>query len=195
MAEAYCPGIFYTHRYISQSPSSPTSTTITIRSPVRYVHAKKYRIKRGSGKIHGFLWWWWWFGNEPGLRVGYLCYDFNNHPTAHMVEGLFHHHKYPVYAYSYGKDDNSTYRHNIISLTGPRFIDLVSLGHVEAVQKVRDSGPHIVVDLQGYTLGTRTELMAMRLAPIQVSTRPGYKPYPSHLGAYVTSDFACGMWL
>jgi len=108
-----------------------------------------------------------WVGTA-GLRVGYLCYDFNNHPTAHMVEGLFYYHTYPVYAYSYGKDDNSTYRHNIKALTGPRFVDLVTLGHLEAVREVRGSGAHVVVDLQGYTQGTRSELIAFRLAPIQV---------------------------
>lgn len=86
-----------------------------------------------------------------------------------MVEGLFYHHRYPVSAYSYGKDDNSSYRRNIESLTGSGFVDLVSLGHHEAVAAVRHTGAHIVVDLQGYTLGTRSELTALRLAPIQVS--------------------------
>jgi predicted O-linked N-acetylglucosamine transferase (SPINDLY family) len=29
----------------------------------------------------------------PGrLKMGYICYDFNDHPTAHLAEGLFLHH-------------------------------------------------------------------------------------------------------
>lgn len=40
------------------------------------------------------------------LRLGYMTYDYNDHPTAHLVEGLFAHHdrsKVHVTAYSYGK--------------------------------------------------------------------------------------------
>ena len=47
------------------------------------------------------------------LKIGYLSHDFNDHPTAHMVEGLFVHHdqsNFETYAYSYGKDDHSIFR-------------------------------------------------------------------------------------
>ena len=51
-------------------------------------------------------------GSSGGLHVGYLSYDFNDHPTAHMVEGLFAHHRRPssnveYSVLSYGKDDRS----------------------------------------------------------------------------------------
>jgi protein O-GlcNAc transferase len=108
------------------------------------------------------------------LKAGYLCYDFNDHPTAHLVEGLFHHHAssprgagLQVAAYSYGKDDNSTYRRNIEALARP-FLDLAAAGHAESVERIRADGPHVVVDLQGHTLGARTEIAAMRVAPVQV---------------------------
>lgn len=34
------------------------------------------------------------FGTDPrggpeGLKVGYMCFDYNDHPTAHLIEGLF----------------------------------------------------------------------------------------------------------
>lgn len=70
----------------------------------------------------------------PSLRVGYLCFDFNDHPTAHLAEGLFIHHSNKTYtrrhagtlgqqqpaavqafALSYGRDDGSTYRKAIQS--------------------------------------------------------------------------------
>ena len=50
------------------------------------------------------------------LRLGYLSYDFNDHPTAHMIEGLIKHHRrhrVDGTAYSYGKHDNSVYRERI----------------------------------------------------------------------------------
>ena len=55
---------------------------------------------------------------QPGnrLRLGYLSYDFNDHPTAHMIEGLFKHHRrhrIDGTAYSYGKHDKSVFRYQI----------------------------------------------------------------------------------
>jgi predicted O-linked N-acetylglucosamine transferase (SPINDLY family) len=60
------------------------------------------------------------------LRVGLTSYDFNDHPTSHLVEGIFQvlhqrfHHpttgaaaaqqKYQLIVFSYGKNDGSTYR-------------------------------------------------------------------------------------
>ena len=86
------------------------------------------------------------------INIGFLSYDFNSHPTAHLVEAIFYEiSKYKcihtggctiyssedasdssagtgtgsgsqrqhvfddvrLYIYSYGKDDNSTYRRNL----------------------------------------------------------------------------------
>jgi hypothetical protein len=67
-------------------------------------------------------------GGNP-LKVGYLCFDFNDHPTAHLVEGLFVEHRLlgskhissqrmfgrplEAVALSYGRDDGSDYRRAI----------------------------------------------------------------------------------
>ena len=62
------------------------------------------------------------FNGTEKLKMGYICYDFNNHPTAHLAEGLFLWHnltgRVVADAYNYGKDDNSTYRKNIVELVG-----------------------------------------------------------------------------
>ena len=56
------------------------------------------------------------------LKLSYLCYDFNDHPTAHLAEGLFLHHnrtgRVEASAMNYGKDDGSSYRDNIVNLVG-----------------------------------------------------------------------------
>ena len=122
------------------------------------------------------------------LRVGYLSYDFNEHPTAHLVEGLFIHHKrlsdasreasapeskrriaprFQALALSYGKHDNSSYR-AAVEEHSHLFVDLVEKGHVEATETIRRTGTHIIIDLQGHTLGGRVEITARRAAPIQV---------------------------
>jgi predicted O-linked N-acetylglucosamine transferase (SPINDLY family) len=56
------------------------------------------------------------------LRVGFISCDFNDHPTAHLVEAIFsvfakmravHDHHFKLIVFSYGKDDNSIYRYNL----------------------------------------------------------------------------------
>ncbi len=137
---------------------------------------------------------------DPGgkLKLGYICYDFNDHPTAHLAEGLFLHHnltgRVTVDAYNYGKNDNSTYRKNIVSLvggdesSGGSFIELSPLGHDEAASRARSRSPHILIDMQGFTLGGRPEITARRVAPIQVN----YLIFPGTSGAsfmdYIVGD-------
>ena len=162
-------------------------------------------------------------GDARTMRVAYLCYDFNDHPTAHLVEGLFKWHKrfgnlarYPLSgrfgrktwtaALSYGKDDGSVYRASIRD-NADKFASLNELGHSEAIKEARrwprslkdkdpetfssslpGRGPFIAVDLQGHTLGSRMELAANRVAPIQAS----YLIFPGTTGAsfvdYIIAD-------
>ena len=134
--------------------------------------------------------------NAPNgsLRVAYMCYDFNDHPTAHLVEGLFRWHRRfkdafrsargpraleAVAALGYGKDDHSAYRDAIAADADVFMNDLALLGHVDAVLASRDFGAQIVVDLQGHTLGTRMELCMARVAPVQLA----YLIYPGTSGA------------
>lgn len=110
---------------------------------------------------------------QPGnrLRLGYLSYDFNDHPTAHMIEGLFkHHRRYRVdgSAYSYGKNDNSVFRKRI-EIEMDHFVDIVKNTYLDAVLKIRSDQIHILFDLQCHTRGSRPEISAMRPAPISVN--------------------------
>ena len=131
--------------------------------------------------------------------MGYICYDFNNHPTAHLAEGLFLWHnltsRVVVDAYNYGKNDNSTYRKNIVSLVGGleeeggRFVELSHLGHDDSASKLKsDWRPNVLIDMQGFTLGGRPEITARRVAPIQVN----YLIFPGTSGAsfmdYIVGD-------
>ena len=128
------------------------------------------------------------------LRVAFMCYDFNDHPTAHLVEGLFRWHRRfreaftstrgvrsleAVAALGYGKDDHSDYRDAIAADADAFINDLALLGHVDAVKAGRAFGAQIVVDLQGHTLGTRMELCMARVAPVQLA----YLIYPGTSGA------------
>ena len=110
---------------------------------------------------------------QPGnrLRLGYLSYDFNDHPTAHMIEGLFKHHRrhrIDGTAYSYGKHDKSVFRQRI-ETEMDHFVDFVQVPYLDAVMKVRNDQIHILFDLQCHTRGSRPAIAAMRPAPISAN--------------------------
>ena len=124
------------------------------------------------------------------LRIGYLSTDFRPHPVAYLVAELFELHdrdRFEVIAYSIGPDDESDIRHRIIQGVD-RFTDLKDLSFADAARRISQDGVDILIDLNGYTKGCRTEILALRPAPIQVN----YLGYPGTMGAsfidYILTD-------
>jgi protein O-GlcNAc transferase len=105
------------------------------------------------------------------LRIGYICGAFHNHALMHLMQGLFGLHDrndFEVFAYSYGPDDDSSYRHRV-KRDCDHFRDVAALSTADAARCIHADGVHILVDLMGYTGGAREEIVALRPAPIQVS--------------------------
>lgn len=128
---------------------------------VRHVHQKGRigHVRRSRGNCR-----------DAKLTVGYLSNNFKNHPTAHLVGGMFRHHRrdrYNIYCYSYGKNDHSAYRQQI-ERDCDRFVDLETVNHGDAAQQIRQDKVDILVDLVGHMKSNRLEIPAMRPAPIQV---------------------------
>jgi predicted O-linked N-acetylglucosamine transferase (SPINDLY family) len=118
---------------------------------------------------------------KPRIRVGYLSADFRQHPVASLMAELFDLHDrvcFEVVAYSYGPDDGSAIRKRIIR-TCDQFVDIRAAAFTEAARRIHADGVDILVDLMGYTQGARTQIPALRPAPIQVN----YLGYPGTLGA------------
>ncbi|EHR69896.1 hypothetical protein BurJ1DRAFT_1023 [Burkholderiales bacterium JOSHI_001] len=122
---------------------------------------------------------------QPGqrLRVGYLSGDFHQHATAWLMVELLEahdHRRFDVQAFSYGPDDGGPLRDRVrYSVDG--FTDLSTLDDVQAAQRLHAAGLDILVDLKGYTAGTRTALMGWRTAPVQVN----YLGYPGSMGGHI----------
>lgn len=121
---------------------------------------------------------------DPGkITVGYYSNNFRNHANAHLVSGLFERHdrdRFNVVCFSYGEDDGSEYRKRI-EKGCDLFVDLSKVGIVAAAESIYNHNVDILIDLTGYTLGNRTEVCAMRPAPVQVR----YLGFPSSM----CSDF------
>ncbi|MGE0086139.1 MAG: tetratricopeptide repeat protein [Desulfococcaceae bacterium] len=126
------------------------------------------------------------------IRIGYLSNGFHNHPTAHLMLGLFRVHKreqFEIYCYAYGKEDGTGYREKILQ-NCDKFLELTAMSHAQAAEQIYRDGIHILVDLIGFTGDNNTLLRmgAIRPAPVQVS----YLAYPGTTGGdffdYVITD-------
>jgi protein O-GlcNAc transferase len=115
------------------------------------------------------------------MVIGYVSERFRNAATAHLMRQLFGLHdrrRFKVYAYSYGKDDGSTYRRRIAQ-DADRFIDIRHLSDLDAARRIQGDGVDVLVDLMGYMKHNRLGIFAFRPAPVQVE----YLGYPGTTGA------------
>ncbi|GLE05017.1 hypothetical protein PINS_up014001 [Pythium insidiosum] len=129
-------------------------------------------------------------GAVPQLRVAYLSYDFADHPTMHLLEGVFatfDRSRFDVLAFGYGRDDGSTYRQRVLGLVD-EFVNLAAVSTADSIAAIRARDVQIIMDAQGHTLGGRMQLVAARPAQIVVN----YLVYPGTSGAsfidYVVVD-------
>lgn len=105
------------------------------------------------------------------LRIGYMSGDFRQHATACLMSrlpGLHDREKFEVFVYSNGPDDGSALRAEIIN-GADQFCDVSRWNASTTAQRILYDGIDILVDLSGYTLYAKTEVLAYRPAPIQVS--------------------------
>jgi predicted O-linked N-acetylglucosamine transferase (SPINDLY family) len=114
------------------------------------------------------------------LRIGYLSSDLHAHATAYLMAEVFERHdrqRVEVIAYSCGPDDGSPMRSRLVRSVD-RFVECASLGLEDLARRIHADGIDILVDLKGYTRDTRSGVLALRPAPVQVN----FLGYPGTLG-------------
>jgi protein O-GlcNAc transferase len=115
------------------------------------------------------------------LRLGYMSPDFREHPVGHLMVGVIgghDHARVETFAFSLGVDDGSNLRHRF-KLAFDHFLDCKDKTSGEIARLIRALEIDVLIDLAGFTAGSRAEVFAMRPAPIQVN----YLGYPSTMGA------------
>jgi predicted O-linked N-acetylglucosamine transferase (SPINDLY family) len=124
------------------------------------------------------------------LRLGYLSCDFHQHATALLLVELLEAHDHArveLFAYSYGADDGRGMRQRL-ERSFEHFSDITALPDIAAARAIHADGIDILIDLKGYTAGTRSALLTYRPAPLQVN----FLGYPGSLGGgfcdYIISD-------
>jgi len=124
------------------------------------------------------------------LRIGYLSADFRLHPLAFLISELIELHdrkQFEIFAYSYGRNDATPERKRL-EQAFDHFSDVTPLSIADTARKIHEDGIDILVDLTGFTQSTRSGLLALRPAPIQVN----WLGFPGSMGKalfdYLLSD-------
>ncbi len=135
--------------------------------------------------------------HDPGRKaegapivLGYLSSNFNNHPVAHLMRGVYGLHdrtRFTVHGYSTGKPDASFYQ-KAAERDCDRFSDIRDLSDEAAARLIHDDGVDILIDLCGYTEGTRMGIAALRPAPLQVNYLGGVGTSGAPFFDYIVSD-------
>lgn len=104
------------------------------------------------------------------IRIGYLSGDFRTHPVAFSICQLLENHDrnhFEVYGYSFGIDDNSAIRRRIVKACDV-FCDVRQESYRQTAKRIFGDEIDILIDLMGHTYNARTEVLAMKPAPIQM---------------------------
>jgi len=124
------------------------------------------------------------------IRLAYLSADFHSHATAALMAGVFEAHdrqRFETIAVSYGPDDGSFMRARLTSAFD-RFLDVRNKSDLEIGRMLRAHEVDIAIDLKGYTQDSRSGILALRAAPVQVH----YLGFPGTMGApyvdYILAD-------
>ncbi|MBT9597086.1 MAG: tetratricopeptide repeat protein [Vitreoscilla sp.] len=119
--------------------------------------------------------------SDRRLRIGYLSSDLHAHATAYLMAEVLERHdrrRVEVFAYSSGPDDGSAIRRRLIHAVD-HFVECSAVSHEALARRIRADGIDILVDLKGYTRDTRSAVLALRPAPLQLN----FLGYPGTLGA------------
>ena len=124
------------------------------------------------------------------IRVGYFSADFREHPASRLLAELIETHdrsRFEIIAFSFGPDTQEELRKRL-ARAFDRFLDVQGKSDVEIASLARSLTVDIAVDLGGYTHGSRSNIFALRAAPLQVS----YIGYLGTMGAgymdYLVAD-------
>ena len=122
-----------------------------------------------------------------GLRIGFVSFNFNNHPASHILAPLFRYLSDQddtlVFAYSLNPIYDTWSKRILNSVNFFRNISGLDIPLI--LETILHDEINILVDLMGYTVGGRMEIFACRPAPIQIS----YLGYPGSNGNTGVVDY------
>jgi predicted O-linked N-acetylglucosamine transferase (SPINDLY family) len=124
------------------------------------------------------------------IKLAYVSVDFRAHALANLITEVLELHdrtRFEVIGISLGPDDGSPMRARFVKAFD-RFVDVRAIPDHDVAAMLHNMRTEIVIDLNGYTMGCRPEILAWRPAPIAVN----YLGYPGTMGIdfvdYIIAD-------
>ena len=124
------------------------------------------------------------------LRVGYISSDLRDHAIGYLMTEFFELHdkrKVEVFAYYCGMESDSALTNRIKSAV-EHWVDIRTMSDDDAARRIAADGIDILVDINGHTKDSRTEVFARRPAPINVN----WLGFPGSMGTsyhhYIIAD-------
>ena len=131
--------------------------------------------------------------DKPVLTIGYMSGDFRDHAIAYLIAELLEVHdrrRFRILGFDTGPNSRQPIRQRIENAVDGMTV-LRDLSAGDAAARIHASGVDILVDLSGHTRHARTDVLALRPAPVQVN----YLGYPGTSGAdfmdYIIVDPFC----
>lgn len=121
------------------------------------------------------------------IRIGYMSSDFGRHPVGYLTRSIYALHdrgRFEIFGYALAADDGSE-NFRTISETCDKMADGRSLPLEQLASRIASDSIDILVDLNGYTRGGRSHVLAFKPAPIQAA----YVGYPATLGGTLADYF------
>jgi protein O-GlcNAc transferase len=126
------------------------------------------------------------------LRVGYLSGDFRDHAVGAVVAGVLEAHdrgQFEIVGYDYSPPETNELQSRI-ERAFEHFVSVRTLSFPDAARRIAEDACDLVVDLAGWTAGTRSPILAARPAPIQAQ----WLGFAGSMGApwidYIVADAA-----
>jgi predicted O-linked N-acetylglucosamine transferase (SPINDLY family) len=123
-------------------------------------------------------------------RIGLVSADFRTHATGMLLVQTLENldrDRFELLLYSHGASDGTPLRRRI-EAAADQFVDCSTLSLAQQAQRIRDDGVTVLIDMSGYTTGSRLQLFALRPAPVQAV----WLAYPGSLGAEGWVDYLIG---
>jgi len=124
------------------------------------------------------------------MRIGYVSSDLRDHAIGYLMAELFEVHdksQVEVFAYYCGRPDEGALNARIKAAV-EHWIDIREMSDAAAAERIAADGVDILVDVNGHTRDGRSNLFALRPAPILVN----WLGYPGTVGTpyhhYIIAD-------
>ena len=122
------------------------------------------------------------------IKLGYLCGEFRNHPTYHLIKNLFKHHdqsNFEVYIFSYNHNDAEK---EYIEDNVYKFVNINDLDNEKASELIKGYDLDILIDLAIFITNNRQDIINNDSAKKIIS----YLGYPGSSGSkiydYILTD-------